>query len=132
MTQVCRSTLLAARFGPATLAAILLAMIAAAADPEGGVAFLPAAKPLAESIFGVGSHSHLKARLDNRQRSCQFMDGYLGNLSTRGFANGPRSPITIGVSSCSTFRKKLHDGWDDVTCACGAMMLRCLNRQVFK
>jgi hypothetical protein len=52
-------------------------MIAVAADPEDGVTFLPMAKPLTENIFGIGSHSHLKARLDNRHRSCQLMDGYL-------------------------------------------------------
>jgi hypothetical protein len=55
----------------------LLAMITAAADPKYGVTFLPTAKPLTENIFSIGSHSHLKARLDNRHRSCQLMDGYL-------------------------------------------------------
>jgi hypothetical protein len=50
-------------------------MIAAAADPEDGVAFLPTAKPLPENIFSSVSHSHLKARLDNGCRSCQLNDG---------------------------------------------------------
>jgi len=108
MAKVCSSTLLAACFDPAMLAAILLAMIAAAADPEDGVAFLPATKPLTENILGVGSHSHLKARLDNRQRSCQLMHGYLEASQPRGFATGP-GRCYDRVSSCSTFRKKLHD-----------------------
>jgi hypothetical protein len=81
--EKCSSTLLTASFGAAMLTAILLAMIAAAADPEDGVTFLPAANPLTENIFGIVSHSHLKARLDNQHRSCQFMDGYLWNLSTK-------------------------------------------------
>ena len=75
MTEVCSPTLLAAGFGAATVAAILLAVIAAAADPENRVTFVPAAKPLAENIFRVVSHSHLKARLDKRHQSCQLMDG---------------------------------------------------------
>jgi hypothetical protein len=83
VAEVRSSTLLTAGFGAAMLTAILLAMIAAAADPEDGVTFLPAANPLTENIFGIVSHSHLKARLDNQHRSCQFMDGYLWNLSTK-------------------------------------------------
>jgi len=66
MAEVCSSTLLSAGFGTATLAAILLAVIAAAADPENRVTFVPTAKPLAENIFSVASHSHSKARLDKR------------------------------------------------------------------
>jgi hypothetical protein len=62
----------------------LLAVIATAADPKYGVTSSPAAKPLAESIFSIVSHSHRKARLDNRHRPCQLMHGYLENLSTRG------------------------------------------------
>jgi hypothetical protein len=87
MAEVCSSTLLAACFGAAMLAAILLAMIAAAADPEDGVAFLPAAKPLTQNIFSVVSHAHPKARLDNRRRSCQLMDDCLANLSTERFCH---------------------------------------------
>ena len=87
VAQVCGSTLRPAGFYAAPFAAILLAMIAMAANPEDGVTFMPAAKPLTENIFGVGSHSHLKARLDNRQRSCQRMDGYLKNLSTERFCH---------------------------------------------
>ncbi len=87
MAEVCRSTLLAACFSPAMFAAILLAMIATAADPEDGVTFLPTAKPLTQNVFRVGSHSHLKARLDNRQRSCQRMNGYLDGLSTERFCH---------------------------------------------
>ena len=85
--EVRSSTLLAAGFSAAPLAAILLAMITAAADPEDSVTFFPAAKPLTENIFGTVSHSHLKARLDNRQRSCQRMDGYLEGLSTERFCH---------------------------------------------
>jgi hypothetical protein len=47
-----------------TLAAILLDMIATAADPEYGVTSAPAAKPLTENIFGGLSHLHPKAGLD--------------------------------------------------------------------
>jgi len=66
MTEVGCSTLLSTGFGAAVFAAILLAMIATATDPENGVTLLPAAKPLAQNIFSVVSHSHLKARLDRR------------------------------------------------------------------
>jgi len=66
MAQVRSSTLLSAGFGAATLAAILLSVIAAAADPENCVTFVPTAKPLAENIFRAVFHSHPKARLDKR------------------------------------------------------------------
>jgi hypothetical protein len=102
----------------------LLATIAAAADPKYGVTSSPAAKPLAENIFSNVSHSHLKARLDNGCRSCQLIGGCLENLSTERNCQWTPVADTIGVSSCSTFRKKLHDYRDDVICACGAMMLR--------
>ena len=59
VAQVCGSTLRPAAFYAAPFAAILLAMIAMAANPEDGITFMPAAKPLTENIFGVGSHSHL-------------------------------------------------------------------------
>jgi hypothetical protein len=82
VAEVCGPTLLAAGFGAAMLTAILLAMIAVTADPEYGVTFLPAAKPLTENIFSSVSHSHLRVRLDNGCRSCQLNDGCLENLST--------------------------------------------------
>jgi hypothetical protein len=132
MAEVCSSTLLSAGFGAATLTAILLAVIAAAADPEDRVTLLPAANSLTENIFSGMSHLHPKARLDNGRRSCQLMDGYLENLSTER-----KLPMGLGRGHdrglrCSTFHKKLHDYRDDVTCACGVMMLRGLFRRVFK
>jgi hypothetical protein len=110
MTMVGSSTLLPTRFGAAIVAAILLAMVAAATDPENGIAFMPTAKPLAENIFSNPSHSHLKARLDNGCRSCQLNGEYLGYLSTERYTC-QWTPVadTIGVSSCSTFRERLHE-----------------------
>ena len=64
MAEVCSSALCPAGFDAAMLAAILLATIAAAADPEDGVTLLPAANPLTQNIFGGMSHLHTKARLD--------------------------------------------------------------------
>lgn len=98
MADVRSSTLLTDRFAPATVAAILLATITTAADPEDGVAFLPAAKPLTENIFRIASHSHLKVRLDNRHGSCQLMNGYLENLSTERFCQWTPVADTSGVS----------------------------------
>jgi hypothetical protein len=96
VAEVRSSTLLSAGFSAAPLTAILLAMITAAADPEDGVTFFPAAKPLTENIFGIVSHSHLKARLDNACRSCQLNDGCLEPSQPRGIANGPRSRTRSG------------------------------------
>ena len=132
MAEVCKSTLLAACFGPATLAAVLLAVITASTNPEDGITFLPAAKPLTKNIFSVGSHSHLKARLDNQHRSCQLMDGYLEGLSTERFATGPRSRLRSGSLPAQPSARSYTIDGADVICACGAMILRCLNRQVFK
>jgi hypothetical protein len=132
VAEVCSAALCSAGFDAAMLAAILLAMVAAAAYPEDSVTLLPAANPLTENIFSGMSHLHPKARLDNGRRSCQLMDGYLENLSTER-----KLPMGLGRGYdrgllCSTFHKKLHDYRDDVTCACGAMMLRGLFRRVFK
>jgi hypothetical protein len=132
VAEVCSSSLLTACFGSAMLAAVLLAMIAATAYPEYGVTSLPTAKPLAENIFRNVSHSHLKARLDNGCRACQRNGGCLENLSTERNCQWTPVADTIGVSSCSTLRKKLHDYRDDVICACGAMMLRGLFRRMLR
>ena len=51
MTEVRSSTLLSPCFAPARVAAILLAAIAATADPEYRAALLPPAKPLTKNIF---------------------------------------------------------------------------------
>ena len=110
MTMVGSSTLLPTRFSAAIVAAILLAMVAATTDPENGIAFMPTAKPLAENIFSKPSHPHLKARLDNGCRSCQLNGGYLAYLSTERYTC-QWTPVadTIGVSSYSTFRERLHE-----------------------
>jgi len=64
VAEICGSSLLAARFGAAMIATILLATIATAAEPEYGVTSSPAANPLAENNFSGVSHPHPKARLD--------------------------------------------------------------------
>ena len=64
MTTVGCSTLLSTSFAAAIVAAVLLTMVAPAADPEKGIAFAPTANPLAQNIFSGLSHLHPKARLD--------------------------------------------------------------------
>ncbi len=132
MTTVGRSALLPSGFTAASVTAILLAPITMAAEPEHRAAFRPPAKPLTEKIFSCVSHAHPKARLDSSCGSWQPNGGYVENLSHA--RHSQRTPVgdTIGVSSCSTFRKKLHDYRDDVICACGAMMLRSLLQRGFR
>jgi len=114
MAEVCSSTLLSAGFGAATLIAILLAVIAAAADPENRVTFVPTAKPLAENIFRVASHSHSKARLDKRHPN---MSAYgrlnMEPLDQRFYQWTPVADYDRGLL-CSTFRKRLHEDDEEV------------------
>lgn len=131
VAEVRSSMLLSAGFNAAMLAAILLAMITAAADPEDGITFFPAAKPLAENIFGIVSHSHLKARLDNQCRSCQLNDGCLEPSQPRGIANGPRSRTRSGSPLAQPSAKLYTMMMTDCTPSAW-MMLRCLFRRVFR
>jgi hypothetical protein len=99
VTKVCRAPLFPARLAAAMVTAILLTPIAAATDPKYRPALEPTANPLTQNIFSGVSHSHQKARLDNGCRSCQLNERLNRHPLTReDLPNGPRSPITIGVS----------------------------------
>jgi hypothetical protein len=76
MTEICRSTLLPARFVAAALVAVLLTAIAARADAKQPATFSPTANSLTENNFSRVSHSHPKARLDKRLSSCQLIVGF--------------------------------------------------------
>ena len=64
VTEVGCAELFPAGFLSATVAAVTMTAVAAAADPEYGPAFAPTTNPLSENIFAGLSHSHPKARLD--------------------------------------------------------------------
>jgi hypothetical protein len=119
MTTVRRSTLLPARFVAATVAAILMAPVTAAADPEYRAALRPPAKPLTEKIFSCVSHSRPKARLDNSSRSWQLNGGCVDNLSQREVL--PMDPGRAHGRGLlySTFRETIHEE-DDGSRASGA------------
>lgn len=99
MTQIRSSTLLPPCFATAMVAAILLAPVTPAADPEYGAAPLCPAKPLPESIFSRVSHSHPKARLDNGCRSWQLNGGSVDTLSIERYRQWTPVEDTTGVSS---------------------------------
>jgi len=64
MSKVSCSPLFPPRFLSATLTAVAMTTIMAAADPEDRTAFAPSAKSLSQNIFRRLSHPHPKARLD--------------------------------------------------------------------
>ena len=132
VTKVCSSTLLPARFVAAMVAAILLAAIAATADPKYRTAPLPPAKPLTENIFSRVSHSHPKARLDNGCRSWQLSFGCVDNLSHERCCQ--RTPVddTIGVSPARPSAKDYTMMMDDCAAPMARMMLWYLFRRVFR
>jgi len=111
MTKVRSSTLLPARFAAAMVAAILLAAIAATADPKYRATPLRPAKPLTENIFSRVSHSRPKARLDNGCRSWQLNAGCVDNLSHERCCQWTPVEDTIGVSparpSAKDYRKMM-------------------------
>lgn len=98
MTTVGRSALLPSGFVAAPLAAILLAPITTAAEPEHRATLRPPAKPLTEKIFSCVSHAHPKARLDSNCRSWQPKGGYVKNLSHERYCQWTPVEDTIGVS----------------------------------
>jgi hypothetical protein len=96
ITAVGCPVLFTARFLPATVAAIPMPTIAAAADPEYGTAFRPPANPLSENIFARLSHSHPKARLDIGCRKWQLRNYNVDNLPSGDVVTGLRSQTRPG------------------------------------
>jgi hypothetical protein len=95
------------------VAAVLLAPIAAAADPKYRPATTPSAKPLTQNIFSGVSHPHPKVRLDNGCFSCQLIVGFKDNLSHERFCQWtPVAEHDRGLLR-STFRKRLHEDDDE-------------------
>jgi hypothetical protein len=131
VAEVCRSSLGTTSFVAAAIAAITLSPIAAAAYPENGAAFTPAAKPLTQNIIYGVSHSHPKARLDNGRRSCQLNDGGWTPLTREVLPK--RTPIggTIGASPSQPSARLYTTMMMNCTPSAW-MMLRYLFRRVFK
>ena len=123
VTKVCRSTSLPARFAAAMAAAILLAAIAMAADPEYRSTPAPPTKPLTQNLFSNLSHSHPMARLDKGCRSCQLNDGCLDNLSLERCCQWTPVEDTIGVSPAQPSERVYTKRMTDFTPAAW-MMLR--------
>jgi hypothetical protein len=92
MSEVSCTPLFPERFLSATVTAVAMATIAAAADPEDCAAFAPSAKSLSQNIFGRLSHSHPKARLDigcgSWQLICSVMTLALSRDTALGSGRG--------------------------------------------
>jgi hypothetical protein len=88
VATVGTTALLTASFGLTGRAAITLSPIAAATDPEHGVAFAAAANSLTENNLARTRHPRCPAGLDNGDRSWQGrsipMDGHLMKVANRG------------------------------------------------
>ena len=88
VATVSTTALLTASFGLTGRAAITLSPIAAATDPEHGVALAAAAHPLTENNLALTRHLRRQVGLDNGDRSWQGrsipMDGYLMKVANRG------------------------------------------------
>jgi hypothetical protein len=88
VATVSTTALLTASFGLTGRAAITLSPIAAATDPEHGVALAAAAHPLTENNLALTRHLRRQVGLDNGDRSWQGrsipMDGYLIKVANRG------------------------------------------------
>ncbi len=91
ITEVGCPVLFPNSFLPATVTAVPMSTIAAAADPEYGTAFLPPTNPLSENIFAELSHSHPKARLDIGCRKWQLRNYNVDNLLSGDVVTGLRS-----------------------------------------
>jgi len=88
VATVGTTALLTAGLGLAGHAAITLSPIAAATDPEHGVALAAAANPLTENNLAITRHPRRQVGLDNGDRSWQgrsiAMDGYQMKVANRG------------------------------------------------
>jgi len=103
VATVGTTALLTAGFGLAGHAAITLSPIAAATDPEHGVALAAAANPLTENNLAMTRHPRRQVGLDNGDRSWQgrsiAMDGYQMKVANRG----PRRSKRRGPVLAPTF-----------------------------
>jgi hypothetical protein len=98
MTQVCGTTLLAASFGAAAIAAVVLSPVAGTADPERNAAVLSPTKPLTQNNFARVCHSRPKARLDISHTSWQFKAVCVCNLFSEGCSQWASVADTSGAS----------------------------------
>lgn len=127
MTEVGGASLLAAPFGAAEVAAILLSAITMSADPKDNAAVLSPTKPLTQNNFACMCHPRPKARLDISCRSWQPKAICLCNLLKAGCWQWALVADTTEASPFSTFRDRLHEddegcrtfGADDIeVCSC--------------